>query len=348
MWRNPPTAILLMATAIVSSWRSTTGSWVISAPIRWSSGFVPATLSTASRSVKIPTSRPPSTTSTQSMPLSCIRRIASSTSVAASTISGAATPSASRCSPNSWPRNEVAGSGTSRPARSEPQLSQTSDPSRFSKPQVGQRISVPLLDGPGLAAREGRGKIALAGRRDCGDDLLLDQLVVRRPRDRPQDADGYREIGPEHPREHECEVWLLRGLVVDEEIRLADAVLADRHDFRMETPQPDPLVTVLAEDHRLAVLQHEHPVLADLAVREVPPRAVVEDVAVLEDLDERRAVVQPRPLERLLEVLRVGIDAAGDERGLGGERDGQRLDRRVDGAGGRRLRLLPELARRRG
>ena len=54
----------------------------------------------------------------------------------------------------------------------------------------------------------------------------------------------------------------------------------------------------------------------------------------------------PRPLEGLLEVLRVGVDAAGDERGLGRQGDGQRLDRRVDRAGRGRLRPLAELRRR--
>ena len=73
------------------------------------------------------------------------------------------------------------------------------------------------------------------------------------------------------------------------------------------------------------MLEDEHPVLADLAVGEVAPRAVVEDVAVLEDLDERRALVPAGPLERPLEVLGVGVDRAGDERRLGGERDRQRL-----------------------
>ena len=85
--------------------------------------------------------------------------------------------------------------------------------------------------------------------------------------------------------------------------------------------EADALVAVLAEDHRLAVLEDEHPVLADLAVGEVAPRAVVEDVAVLEDLDERRALVAAGPLERVLEVLGVGVDRAGDERRLGGEGD---------------------------
>ena len=34
-------------------------------------------------------------------------------------------------------------------------MSQTSDPRRFSKPQVGQRIAIPLVDGPGGDAVHG-------------------------------------------------------------------------------------------------------------------------------------------------------------------------------------------------
>ena len=92
--------------------------------------------------------------------------------------------------------------------------------------------------------------------------------------------------------------------------------------------QADALVAVLAEDHRLAVLEHEHPVLANVALGEVAVRAVVEDVAVLENLDEDRAVVPAGALERLLEVLGVGVDRPGDEGRLGGQCDRQRLDRR--------------------
>ena len=75
--------------------------------------------------------------------------------------------------------------------------------------------------------------------------------------------------------------------------------------------QADALVAVLAEDHRLAVLEDEHPVLADLAVGEVAPGAVVEDVAVLEDLDERRALVPAGPLERRPGGARCGCRPSG-------------------------------------
>ena len=58
-------------------------------------------------------------------------------------------------------------------------------------------------------------------------------------------------------------------------------------------------------------------------------------------------VVAAGPLERLLEVLGVGVDRAGDERRLGGQGHRQRHDRVVDRAVGRRLRALAELGGRR-
>jgi hypothetical protein len=56
-----------------------------------------------------------------------------------------------------------------------------------------------------------------------------------RPGDRPQDADGDRERRPEHARQHEGEVRLFGLLIVDEDVVLGDAVLADRDDFRVES-----------------------------------------------------------------------------------------------------------------
>ena len=61
--------------------------------------------------------------------------------------------------------------------------------------------------------------------------------------------------------------------------------------------QADALVAVLAEDQRLAVLQLERGVGLGFAVGGVVEGAVVEHVAVLIDLDERRAAVLGRPLQ---------------------------------------------------
>ena len=76
-------------------------------------------------------------------------------------------------------------------------------------------------------------------------------------------------------------------------------------------------------------------------------RAVVEDVAVLVHLDERRAAVLVGPREHLGHVLAVHVVRAGDERRLRAERDRDRVERVVERAERRRLRDLAHLARRR-
>ena len=92
-----------------------------------------------------------------------------------------------------------------------------------------------------------------------------------------------------------------------------------------------------AERDRLAVHEVDHHLVAGLLLGDLVELAVVEDVAVLVDLDERRAVVVVGGAERLDHVLAVEVVGAGDEAGLGAERDGERVERRVDRAHRRRL-----------
>ncbi len=82
-----------------------------------------------------------------------------------------------------------------------------------------------------------------------------------------------------------------------------------------------------------------------LFVDHVPDEVVV-DVAVLEDLEERRALVVRGPPEHLLHVADVAIHRAADERGPAPEREGERVDGPVGRAHRRRLRDLTHLARR--
>ena len=74
-----------------------------------------------------------------------------------------------------------------------------------------------------------------------------------------------------------------------------------------------PAIAIAAEDHGPAVLEHQRVVALARLVGEVVERAVVEDVAVLEDLDERRAAVGVRAPQDLLQMLGLDVDAAGDE-----------------------------------
>ena len=110
-------------------------------------------------------------------------------------------------------------------------------------------------------------------------------------------------------------------LVVDEEIFLGDAV-AELDDFEFEPVEADALVAILAEDERFAVFELDHVLAARIFLGECLPGAVVEDVAVLEDLDVGGALVRGRFFQRFLEVLLKDVDGAGDEGGFGS--DGQR------------------------
>ena len=75
------------------------------------------------------------------------------------------------------------------------------------------------------------------------------------------------------------------------------------HDFEIEAVQADALVAVLAEDQRLAVFELDDVLAASVFFGQVLPSAVIEDVAVLQDLDVGRAVVRRGLLQRVLQML---------------------------------------------
>src|SRR5205814_5107098 len=87
--------------------------------------------------------------------------------------------------------------------------------------------------------------------------------------------------------------------------------------------------SVGAERDRFAVLQPDQEVVPGGRFLERVEGAVVEDVAVLVDLDERRAAVVGRRPQYRLQVLAVGVDGTGDDRGGRPQRRRQRVERRV-------------------
>ena len=108
----------------------------------------------------------------------------------------------------------------------------------------------------------------------------------------------------------------------------------------------DPSAPIGAEAHRLAVLERDEHRLAIGLARDALEGPVVEDVAVLVDLDQSRALVGVGPPERLLHVVAVHVVGAGDEAGLGAEGQCHGVERRVEGPERRRLGDLADLARR--
>ncbi len=80
---------------------------------------------------------------------------------------------------------------------------------------------------------------------------------------------------------------------------------------------------------------------------DVGERPVVEDVAVLVDLDERRALVLVGLAEHGLHVLAIHVVGTGDEAGLGPDRDRNRIEGVVERSERRTLGHLAHFARRR-
>ena len=106
---------------------------------------------------------------------------------------------------------------------------------------------------------------------------------------------------------------------------------------------PGPLV----EHDRLSV--HQADLVVD-ALRLLPQhveRTVVEHVAVLIDLDERRPLMRDRLSQDVAQVLPVVVEGARHERGLGAQRHRDRVERMVHRAERRGLRDLALLAGRR-
>src|SRR5260370_41501844 len=113
-----------------------------------------------------------------------------------------------------------------------------------------------------------------------------------------------------------------------DDVALADAV-AVRDHLGLSPVHPESLVAVLAEDERLAVFEHQLMIGLDLLVADVVEGAVVENVAVLGDLDERRAAMPMSAFERIAEVLLLDIDGTRNERRMGSQSHRQRIEGKV-------------------
>ena len=94
---------------------------------------------------------------------------------------------------------------------------------------------------------------------------------------------------------------------MDQKVAFADAV-AEIDDFRGRAVEADSFVAVFAEDEWLAVFESDGPVRPDVLVCELHEGAVVEDVAILIDLDEGGALVMGGPIERREQVMHIDIE----------------------------------------
>src|SRR6266540_2033634 len=155
------------------------------------------------------------------------------------------------------------------------------------------RSAMPLLDGPGIAGAKERVELAGAEALARGFQLARHVLGEYGPLDRPEDADGgwaRRLVGQVGQGERLAGVRVAR--VVDDDCGVADLRVArDREaPFAISDDRSLPFE---AESDRLAVLEPDLVGPAGLAPYGVES-PVVEDVAVLVDLDEGRALVGRR------------------------------------------------------
>src|SRR5260370_16460192 len=96
------------------------------------------------------------------------------------------------------------------------------------------------------------------------------------------------------------------------EILLRDAV-AELHDLGPLPVHPNTLVAILAEDQRLAMLQHQLMIALDLLVAHIIESTVVEDVAVLQNLDERCSAMGVGALDHLSLLLLLAVTCPADD-----------------------------------
>src|SRR5919205_1399109 len=170
-----------------------------------------------------------------------------------------------------------------------------------------------LLDDPGVAAINKLLQTAGAGLPHRRANLVSHHIFVSWPVDGAEDSDRLRKLRLLHAREHEGHRWITQMNIVYEQIVFGDAVFADRDHFRQSAVHANTFLTILTKYHWLAVFEIKHAVVADCSFREVVESAVVEDVAVLVDLDKRDAFVFRCGFDHRAEMFDIDIDRARDE-----------------------------------
>src|SRR6516162_9145702 len=146
-----------------------------------------------------------------------------------------------------------------------------------------------------------------------------------------EDADRRGKIRRDELAEKEGEGGI-RLLIPNKKILIGDSVLPDGNHLGLKANETDPLVLRLPEDERLAVLDPQLHVVLHWLLGDVEERPIVEDVAVLEDLDERRTLVLRHSMDNALKMGRLDVDRSRHKGGAGAKRHVDGIERRVDRA----------------
>src|SRR6516165_8654207 len=153
----------------------------------------------------------------------------------------------------------------------------------------GSPTASELADFPGVVAREQGGEVTGAAPAAGGVDLLRHQLVVTRLLHLAEDPDrGMPEVGRVQPgqRERVGRVGTVR-VVGNQRVRIG---LLDLSRLELAVPAEAQALRAAREPDRLAVLELDQPLVGRAGLLERGERVVVEDGAVLVDLDERGAL----------------------------------------------------------
>ncbi len=160
------------------------------------------------------------------------------------------------------------------------------------------------------------------------DGELVQLFVVAGPCHSPEDSHGLGEVGIIHAAQHIGQCRLLSSLVVYKEIaRRVPSV--EIYYLRLTVSEDNAFVIVFSEDKRLAVLQNQAMIVANTLVSGIREGAVVEDSAILVDLNEGCALMQGGAVQHHAQVCVVDVDAAGCERCFGPNGYRQRSQRVV-------------------
>ena len=173
---------------------------------------------------------------------------------------------------------------------------------------------------PRIARAQKFREVAFAALRLHFPNLIGNHIfVARNIFPRSQDAHRGGEAGQLfHVREKECVHGPRVVLVVNEQVALGDSV-AKLDDFEVEAVHADALIAILAEDQRFAVFELDNVLAARVFFRDRIPGVVIEDIAVLQNLNVSRALVRGGLPQCFFQVLLENVHRARDERGAGAD-----------------------------
>src|SRR5882757_374974 len=129
-------------------------------------------------------------------------------------------------------------------------------------------------------------------------------------------------------------------LVVDPQVTF-NYTIPKVDNSRLKALQPNAFVPLCPKDQRLALFQEQGLHRLGTLFGKDLKSSVIEDIAVLVDLEERGSPVSLAAKQHLLQVFRVAVHGAGYKTRISPHSKGQRVKRMIDAAEWCRLGDLP-------